>query len=295
MDAINLPLVLQTLLFGVFVGSLYGVAAVGLALVFGVMRVLNIAHGELMMVAGYITFWAFTLFGIDPFLSLLISVPLLFLFGLLLDRLVYRRIHALTGEAKLKNSLLVSFGLVLVMQALTIQFFTADERAIQTQYAGQSVNVAGIVLPYTRLISLAIAFVSIGGLHLFMQRTLVGKAIRAAAEDPEAADLAGINIKKYYMGTLALSAALAGLAGTLVIIGYGVTPTIGLSWLLRALIVVVLAGTGSIFGTFSAGILLGLVEAVSGLVFGETTREIVGLVMFIAVLLIRPQGLFGRK
>jgi branched-chain amino acid transport system permease protein len=291
----SLPIVVQTLLFGVFVGSLYGVAAVGLALVFGVMRVLNIAHGELMMIAGYITFWAFMLFGLDPFLSVLISVPLLFLFGLLLDRLVYRRIHALTGEAKLKNSLLVSFGLVLVMQALTIQFFTADERAIQTQYAGQGLNVVGIVLPYTRLISLAIAFATIGGLHLFLQHTLVGKAVRAAAEDPEAADLVGINIRRYYMGTLALSAALAGLAGTLVVIGYGVTPTIGLGWLLRALIVVVLAGTGSIFGTFGAGIVLGVVEAVSGLVFGATTREIVGLVMFIAVLLIRPQGLFGKK
>jgi branched-chain amino acid transport system permease protein len=291
----NLPVVVQTLVFGVFVGSLYGVAAVGLALVFGVMRVLNIAHGELMMIAGYITFWAFTLFGIDPFLSLIISVPLLFALGLLLDRLVYRRIHMLTGEAKLKNSLLVSFGLVLVIQALTIQFFTADERAIQMDYAGQGINIGGLVLPYTRLLSLLVAIAAIGGLHLFLQNSMVGKAIRAAAEDPEAADLAGINIRRYYMGTMALSAALAGLAGTLVVIGYGVTPTIGLSWLLRALIVVVLAGTGSIFGTFGAGILLGLVEAISGLAFGATTREIVGLVMFIVVLLIRPQGLFGKK
>jgi branched-chain amino acid transport system permease protein len=291
----SLPVVVQTLVFGVFVGSLYGVAAVGLALVFGVMRVLNIAHGELMMIAGYITFWAFTLFGLDPFLALIISVPLLFALGLLLDRLVYRRIHMLTGEAKLKNSLLVSFGLVLVIQALTIQFFTADERAIQMGYAGQGINIGGLVLPYTRLLSLLVAIAAIGGLHLFLQNTMVGKAIRAAAEDPEAADLAGINIRRYYMGTMALSAALAGLAGTLVVIGYGVTPTIGLGWLLRALIVVVLAGTGSIFGTFGAGILLGLVEAISGLAFGATTREIVGLVMFIVVLLIRPQGLFGKK
>jgi len=287
--------VAQTLLFGIFVGSLYGVAAVGLALVFGVMRALNIAHGDLMMIGGYVTFWAFTLFGIDPFLSLVISVPLLFALGLVLDRFVYRRIHMLTGEVKLKNSLLVSFGLVTVIQALAIQFFTADERAVEPPYAGQGVSVGGIVLPYTRLLSLVIAFVTIGGLHLFLQRTLVGKAIRAAAEDPEAASLAGIDVRGYYTGTLALSAALAGLAGTLVSIGYGVTPTIGLSWLLRALIVVVLAGTGSIFGTFGAGILLGVVEAASGIVFGPATREIVGLVMFIAVLLVRPQGLFGRK
>jgi branched-chain amino acid transport system permease protein len=287
--------VLQNILFGIFVGSLYGVSAVGLALVFGVMRVLNIAHGELMMIAGYITFFAFELFGIDPFLSLVISIPLLFLLGLILDRLVYRRIHTQSGETKLKNSLLVSFGLVLILQALAIQFFTADERAIQTSYSGQGLNMGGLVLPYTRLISLLITLLTIGGLHIFLQRTMVGKAIRAASEDPEAADLAGINIRRYYMGTMALSAALAGLAGSLVVIGYGVTPTIGLSWLLRSLIVVVLAGTGSIFGTFSAGILLGVVEAISGMVFGSTTREIVGLIMFIAILLIRPQGLFGKK
>jgi branched-chain amino acid transport system permease protein len=286
---------LQTVIFGVFVGSLYGVAAVGLALVFGVMKVLNVAHGELLMLAGYITFWLFALFRLDPFLSLAISVPLMFMLGLLLDRLVYRRIHSLTGETKLKNSLLVSFGLVLVIQALTIQFFTADERGVQTGYAGQGIILAGMALPYTRLISFAIAFAAIGGLHVFLQHTRTGKAIRAVAEDAEAADLAGVNIQRHYMGTMALSAALAGLAGTLVVIGYGVTPTTGLAWLLRALIVVVLAGTGSILGTFGAGILLGVVEAISGVLLGSATREIVGLVIFLAVLLVRPQGLFGRK
>jgi branched-chain amino acid transport system permease protein len=291
----NLPLILQTVMFGVFVGSLYGVAAVGLALVFGVMRVLNIAHGELMMVAGYITFWAFTLFGLDPFLSLALSVPALFGLGWLLDRVVYRKIHQFTGETKLKNSLLVSFGLVLIFQALTIQFFTADERAIQVSYAGLGVNLGGIVLPYTRIASLLIALATIVGLNLVVQRTMFGRALRAAAEDPEAAGLAGINIQRFYTFSLALSAALAGLAGSLVAIGYGVTPTIGLGWLLRALIVVVLAGTGSILGTFGAGILLGVVEAISGLAFGATTRETVGLIVFLVVLLVRPQGLFGRK
>jgi len=286
---------IQTLVFGVFVGSLYGVAAVGLALVFGVMHVLNIAHGELVVLAGYVSFFLFALLGIDAFLSLISSAPLLFGLGLVLDRLLYRRIHALRGETKLKNSLLVSFGLVLVMQALAIQFFTADERTIQAAYAGAGLMLGGIVLPYTRLISFVVALAAIGGLHLFLQRTYIGKAIRAAAEDAEAAELVGINIQHYYRLTLALSAGLAGIAGTLVIIGYGITPTIGLTWLLRALIVVVLAGTGSIIGVFGAGILLGVVEALSGILLGSTTREIVGLLMFLIVLLVRPQGLFGRK
>ncbi|MEZ4707987.1 MAG: branched-chain amino acid ABC transporter permease [Caldilineaceae bacterium] len=286
---------IQTLLFGLFVGSLYGVAAVGLALVFGVMNILNVAHGELLVVAGYISFWLFVGVGLDPFLSVILSMPMLFVIGVILDRLIYRHIHRLHGETKIKNSLLVSFGLVLIFQALFVQLFTADERSIQTTYAGLGFNVAGIVLPYTRLISLGFALAAIGGLHLFLQRTFMGKAIRAAAEDAEAAELAGINVERYYMGTLALSAALGGLAGTLVIIGYGITPTIGLTWLLRSLIVVVLAGTGSIFGVFSAGILLGLVEAASGLFFGSALREIVGLIMFLVVLIVRPQGLFSRR
>ncbi|MCW1970939.1 MAG: branched-chain amino acid ABC transporter permease [Anaerolineae bacterium] len=291
----NFETLLQTLVFGFFVGSLYGVAAIGLSLVFGVMKILNVAHGELMMLAGYVSYFVFSLFGIDPFVSILISIPVLFCVGLLLDRLVYRRIHLLTGEAKIKNSLLVSFGLSLILQALAIQFFTADERAIQASYSGYSLTLGGIILPYTRLISLFIIFGVISLLHWFLQRTITGKAIRAAAEDAEAANLAGINIQRFYMLTLALSAALSGLAGSLVIIGYGITPTVGVVWLLRGLIVVVLAGTGSIFGTFSAGILLGLVEAISSTLFGAASREIVGLVMFLVVLVLRPQGLFGKK
>lgn len=291
----SLQTLLQTLLFGLFVGSLYGVAAVGLALVFGVMNILNVAHGELLVVAGYVSFFLFTGLGVDPFLSVVISMPVLFVIGVILDRLVYRHIHRLHGETKVKNSLLVSFGLVLIVQALAIQFFTADERSIQTGYAGLGFNIEGIVLPYTRLLSLGFALAAIVGLHLFLQRSYVGKGIRAAAEDPEAAELAGINVQRYYTGTLGLSAALGGLAGTLVIIGYGITPTIGITWLLRSLIVVVLAGTGSIFGVFGAGILLGLVEALTGLFISTALREIVGLIMFLVVLIVRPQGLFSRE
>jgi len=291
----ELSTISQTLLFGVFVGSLYGVAAVGLALVFGVMNVLNVAHGELLVVGGYITFWLFVQFGIDPYLSVVVSMPLLFLLGVLLDRLVYRPIHRLRGETKLKNSLLVSFGLVLIFQALFVELFTADERSVQMSYAGLGLNLAGLVLPYTRMFSFGLALAAIAGLHVFLQHTLIGKAIRAAAEDAEAAELVGINVRRYYMVTLALSAALGGLAGTLVIIGYGITPAIGLSWMLRSLIVVILAGTGSIFGVFGAGIFLGVAEALSGTFFGSASQEIVGLVLFLAVLLVRPQGLFSRS
>jgi branched-chain amino acid transport system permease protein len=285
----------QNIVYGLFIGGIYGIAAVGLSLAFGVMNVLNIAHGELLMFGGYISFWLFSLLGIDPFVSLIICIPALFGIGLLLDRLVYRHVARLRGEAKIKNSLLISFGLVLILQNVAIRLFTADERTIQVSYLGQGINLFGIALPYARLMSLVIALITILALHLFLQRTDPGKAIRATAEDWEAAELSGINVPRVYMLTFALGAALAGIAGTLVSVTASVSSSIGLDWTLKALIVVVLAGTGSIIGAFPAGLLLGLVEALSSIFINASYRELVGLVIFLLVLLIRPQGLFGSR
>jgi len=286
---------LQTLVFGIFVGGIYGIAAMGLALVFGVLKILNIAHGELLMLGGYVSFWLFTTWGMDPFVSILITIPALFLIGLLLDRVVYRHIVTLHGEEKIKNSMLVSFGLTLVIQNMAQWGFTADERAIQVAYTGTGLSLAGITLPYTRLGTFAVAIAVTLLLHMFLRRTYYGKAILATAEDWEAAELTGINIRRVYMMTFALGASLAAIAGTFVTITYGISPSIGIIWTLKALVVVVLAGTGSILGAFPAGILLGIVEAVSGAFIGSTYREVIGLVIFVLVLILRPQGLFVRK
>ena len=286
---------MQTLVFGVFVGGIYGIAAMGLALVFGVLKIMNIAHGELLMLGGYVSFWVFTTWGMDPFVSLLVTIPALFLIGLLLDRVVYRHIITLLGEEKIKNSMLVSFGLTLVIQNLAQWGFTADERAIQVAYTGTGLNLFGIILPYTRLGSFAVAIAVTLLLHVFLRRTYYGKAILATAEDWEAAELTGINIHRIYMMTFALGASLAAIAGTFVTITYGISPSIGIIWTLKALVVVVLAGAGSILGAFPAGILLGVVEAVSGAFIGSTYREVIGLVIFVLVLILRPQGLFARK
>jgi len=291
---VTLNTILQTLIFGVFVGSIYGIVAVGLGLVFGTMGILNVAHGDLLMVGGYIGFWLVTLTGMDPFLSLLIVGPLMFLVGMLLNRLLYRRVIRLGGETKTKNSLLISFGLVLILQQSAILLWTGDERTIETSYSGQSYIAGGLIFPYTRLANLAIGILVIVLLHLFLHRTYFGKAIRAAADDWEAAILAGIDIQRVYMVAFALGTALAGIAGTLVAVNYGLGPTIGLSWTLKALIVVVLAGTSSVTGAFPAGILLGVIEAISTLVIDPAYREVVGLVIFVLILLLRPQGLFGK-
>ncbi len=286
--------IVQNLVFGVFVGSIYGIAAVGLALVFGVMKMLNVAHGELLMVGGYVSYWLFASAGVDPFISLFLSAPLMFLLGVLLNHLAFRHIALLGTEEKIRNSLLISFGLVLILQNLAQQAWQADERSIQTAYSGLGMNVMGIALPYTRLANVGLALLTVLALHLFLSRTYLGKAIRATAEDWESSILVGVNIRHIYVVTLGLSAALAAIAGALVAVGYGISPSIGLEWTLKALVVVVLAGTGSIFGVFPAGLLLGLGEAVSGILAGAAYREIFGLLIFVVILVLRPQGLFGR-
>jgi branched-chain amino acid transport system permease protein len=286
---------LQTLVFGLFAGAIYGIAAMGLALVFGVLKILNIAHGELVMLGGYVGFWAFSALGLDPFLSLIIVVPGIFIVGLILDRVIYRHIVRQWGEVKIKNSLLVSFGLGLVLQNLAQWLFTGDERAIKASYSGDGLDIYGVLLPYTRLATLGIVLIITVALHLFLRKTYPGKAILATAEDYESAELTGININRVYMMTFALGAALAAVAGQFVTFTYSLMPSIGMLWTLKAMIVIVLAGTGSILGALPAGLLLGVVEALAGTYLAQTYKEVVGLVLFLLVLLFRPQGLFVRK
>ncbi len=285
----------QQLVLGLLVGGLYGLAAAGLSLTFGVLRVLNIAHGELLMLGGYGTFWLFTVWGVDPFLSLLGVAPALFVLGLLLFLTLFRFVARAHEEVRIKNSLLIGFGLTLVFHTLAIRLWTADERSVTTAYAGMATKVAGLTFPLSRLASLLLAFGILAALHFFLSRARWGRAIRATAEDWEAAALMGIPVERTYLLTFALGTALAGVAGGLVSVAYSISPSIGLEWTLKALIVVVLAGLGSLFGSFAGGLLLGVAEAASVVVVGGAYREAVGIVLFLIILLTRPEGLFGSR
>ncbi len=277
------------------IGGLYGLAAVGLSLIFGVLKVLNVAHGELIMLGGYGAYWLFALLGFDPFASLLLVLPLLVLLGLGLYSALFAFVVRADEETRIKNSLLIGFGLALALHALAVKLWTADERGITTAYAGAVLTVGQLAIPLVRLASLAVAFALIAALHLLLTRWRWGRAIRATAEDWQAALLTGIDVRRAYLLAFALGTGLAGAAGTLVSVGYSISPSIGLEWTLKALIVVVLAGLGSMFGTFVGGLFLGVAEAVSAAVFGGPYREVAGLVIFFAVLVARPQGLFGAR
>jgi branched-chain amino acid transport system permease protein len=288
-------LVIQSAVSGLLIGGLYGLIALGLALSFGVLKVLNVAHGELVMLGGYVTFFLVAVVGLDPFLSMPLVFVVLFGLGALLYVVLFRFVVRYDIEVRIKNSLLISFGLVLILQAVAVTVFTGDDRAIVTDYSSFAITIESIRVPFIRLAGLIVAIVLAVGLQLLLDRTTFGHAIKATSEDWSLATLSGIDVRKIYLITFALSAALAGVAGTLIALGFSVSPSIGLGWTLKALIVVVLAGLGSMRGLIVAGMLLGLAEGLASVYLGGTYREIVALVAFLLVLLVRPQGLFGRS
>ena len=287
--------VVQNLVFGILLGALYGLAAVGIAMVFGVTKILNVAHGELLMFGGYATFWFFSLFDLDPFLSLPLTIFFLILIGAVVYQLLFARMIKLPEEEKIKTTMLIGFGLTLILQNIALLLWTADDRGITTFYSGAAFTLFDIRFPYTRVASLVISLICLVALQLFLRRTYTGKAIRATVEDWEAASLVGIDVKRVYLLSFLIGTALAGVAGALVLVSFSVEPAMGMHWTLKSLIVMVLGGVGNFVGTFVGGILLGVTESTTAFFISGNYRQVVGLILFLLVLIFRPQGLFGEK
>jgi branched-chain amino acid transport system permease protein len=191
--------------------------------------------------------------------------------------------------------MLIGFGLTLILQNIALTLWTADDRGITTSYSGMAFTMLGLRFPYVRVAGLVISLVCLVALHLFLRRTFTGKAIRATVVDWEAASLVGIDVHKVYLLSFLLGTALAGVAGTLVLVSFAVEPAMGMHWTLKSLIVMVLGGTGNFIGTFVGGILLGATESTAVFVIPGNYRQVVGLVLFLLILIFRPQGLFGAK
>jgi branched-chain amino acid transport system permease protein len=287
-------LILQSVVSGLLVGGMYGLVALGLALAFGVLKVLNVAHGELLMLGGYASFFAFTFWGIDPFLSMPLVFIAMFAFGVILYLTLFRYVTRTEIHNRIKNSLLISFGLVLVLQSMAVRFFTADERTISTAYSSDALTIGLVRVPVVRLAGLAVAVMAALFLEWLLSSTRFGRALRATSEDWTRAALTGVDVRRIYLVAFAISAALAAVAGSLISLGYSVSPNIGLGWTLKALIVVVLAGLGSMRGIIVAGLFLGLMESLAAVWLGGQYREVAALILFLVVLSFRPQGFFGR-
>jgi len=278
----------QIIVYGIITGAFYGLAAVGLSLVFGVMRYMNIAHGSFLMIGGFAAYWLFHLLKLDPFVSIPLVMVILFAIGAALYKGLFSHLDKLPEGLKINNSMLVGFGLTWVIDNLAIMFWTSDVRAVTPSYTGKVWHVLpGLRLPVVGLVIIGIASLVIFSLYLTLARTYFGKSVRATAQDRDAGNLMGINVERTYLIFFALSAALAGIAGVVAAVNYSVYPTVGFEWLLKAIIILVLAGFGKIGQVFAAGLLLGIIEGVSVYFVGATYREVVGLVIFILVLLRR--------
>jgi branched-chain amino acid transport system permease protein len=290
---------LQTLITGILTGGLYAMIGIGLNMVFGVMRVVNFAHGALVMVSMYLTWIIFNALGIDPFLALFITLPVMFLFGVFIQRIFIEKI---LDEAEL-NQILLTEGLGIILVNIALLMFSADYQLINPGgelYSGV-MRIAGIALDYKRVLAFIIAIILTGGLFWFLTYTDTGKSVRATAQDRDAASLMGINVS--WMGALAtgIGVAMAGAAGTLLVPIYQrVEPFIGNPFTLRAFVVVVLGGMGSITGATVGGIVLGVVEALAGvynptILGGANNAPVYGFVIFLLILLFKPSGLLGNS
>jgi branched-chain amino acid transport system permease protein len=291
-----MEIVFQTIANGILVGALYGLVALGLGLLMGVMKFLNIAHGTFIILGGYVSFWLFNLWGIDPFLSIPLVIIAMFFIGLVLYTLALSPLLKLPAIGmRIDTSMLVTFGLIWVLDNVMTILWTPDTRTIITSYTGETLKVFGTRFSITGLGGLGVAVLVALALYFVLGRTYFGKHIRAATQDAEAASLCGINVHRVYLLSSGIAIALAGVAGVIVVSTYSINASGGISWLLIAFVVMILAGEGNINAIIPAGVLFGLLEAGSVLVVGVSYRQAIALLVFIVVLIFKPQGLFAKK
>ncbi|KAB0666719.1 branched-chain amino acid ABC transporter permease [Oryzomonas japonica] len=282
---------LQSLISGILIGGVYALIGIGLTIIFGVMRVINFAHGDLLMVGMYGTFYLFTLFNIDPFISIVITMPLMFLYGGFLQKVFINRILGALPQ----NQILLTIGMGLIMSNGIMLAFTSDYKILSTDYSSSSFDILGISISTPLLISFAITAGITVVLYWFLLKTDTGQAIRATAQDREAAQLMGINVKRMSIIAFGLGASLAGTAGALISPTYYIFPQVGSTFTLKAFVITVLGGMGSIVGATLGGILIGVAESIGGVYFGSGWKEVVVFVLFLLVLLFKPSGLMGKS
>jgi branched-chain amino acid transport system permease protein len=281
----------QLIVSGLLLGGIYALISVGLTLVFGVLRVVNFAHGEFLTIAMYGCFVLHNVWGSDPFLSGLLVIPFLFILGLVTERLLIRP----TLEAPHVVQVFVTFALSLWLQNLALMFFTSDFHSVRVSYASNTLKIGTLYISWLRMFAFVAALAIAGALIAFLKYTYLGWAIRATAQDRRSARLVGVDVDKVYAITFALGCALVGAAGVLLSPLYPVNPYVGAEKILVAFVVVVLGGFGSLTGAVVAGLALGIVEALSGFWLGSDMKQLVYFLFFLLVLSIRPTGFFGKK
>ena len=297
----QLELLGQVLISGILLGGLYAPIGLGMSLIMGVMKIINLAHGELMMVGMYVTFWAFTIGKIDPYVSLIIVIPVLFVLGAMLQKWLIAPV--MEAESILpENQVLLTVGIGLVLSNLALLAFTADYRSVPVSYASKTIywdikaggQTIALSFSFPMIVAFAIALVLGGALFLFLGYTDLGRMIRATAQDARAASLMGVNTKRITYITFGLGSALVGAAGALLAPVYYLFPQIGGQFTLKAFIITVLGGLGNVAGAVLGGVVLGLAESLGSVYISLGYKDAFGFIIFVLVLIFLPKGLLGK-
>ncbi|MCW4034854.1 MAG: branched-chain amino acid ABC transporter permease [Candidatus Bathyarchaeota archaeon] len=280
-----------TLVWGVAIGSVYVLLATGLNLIFGVMKLVNFAHGELLMIGAYVCYSVATAFGVNAYIALFVSMGVVALVGIGVERLAFRRV---LGADKL-NEIFVSLGLIMVFDNFAVLVWGEKSKRIISPFENMNVQLGEIAISYDRVIALAFVAAILVGLVFLIKKTKIGRAMRATSQKSQAAKLMGINIEHIYIFTFALGAALAGAAGSLYGIISPFNPYIGALPTIKAFAIIILGGLGSIPGAIIGGLLYGIAEQSAVMFLGGIWRDAVAFSLLIIVLILRPKGLFGGK
>jgi len=291
-EYLTVGLLLQLFINGILFGAMYGLAAIGLSLIFGTMRIVFLAQGAVIVLMAYLCYWLFSLFHIDPYVSTIVLGSAALVLGAGLYQLLFRR--AVRMEDK-NISLLIAVGLMFLLENFMAVAWTPDPRSISTSYTSSSISIGTLDISFTRLLGFAMAMLATGAVTLFLKRTFVGKAVRAASEDIEAARLVGVNPHWVNTMAFAIGIGLSGIAGIAVSTTYPFDPYFGFIFSLKAMIALALGGLGSVSGALLGGIILGLLESWAAFFISGGWADAIGYAVFLLVLLFRPEGLFVRS
>jgi branched-chain amino acid transport system permease protein len=286
---LDATILLAAAINGLLIGGIYTLVASGLTLIYGVLHIINFAHGSMLMLAMFGVFFLLNKAGVDPYAALLVMVPAMFALGYLL----YRGIIGRFSSGKDENILLITLGLSILIENLALMFFKGDTRTISVAYSDKMVELGPLLVSLPKIISFVAAMVLCGALGLWMQRSDTGKAIRAVAKERMGARLVGIDVDRVFAVSYGIGLATLGAAACLLMPIFYVSPTIGHVFVIVAFTVVVLGGMGSFLGAVVGGLLVGLTESFGGLFLGESLGQIGISLIFILILLLRPSGLFG--
>lgn len=281
----------QAIVSGILLGGVYGLFAMGFSLAFGVMRIVNFAHGEMVMLAMYIGFFAYTLFGIDPLISLFIAPAVLAAVGALVYTAVYRRY---AGSATLQQ-LLAAIALALILQSLAQLAFSPETRALHAGWGSKYLLLGSVFVSYAQVGAFIVAVLCMGLTELVLRGTRWGQAVRAVADDAEAAEIVGQNAHRVNVTAFALATGMAGVAGAVLVTYYPVNPTVGFTLMPIALIATVLGGLGSVGGAFAGGLICGVVQQLASAFWTPALQDLPLYGLLLVFLAVRPYGLFGRR